>query len=249
MNLKKLKFWDDYSDVIEFYCHEDLYGVVPEPRPAQKNLPDWFKVLSPELDDEQRDQFGNKIMSAKKCLPLLDAMSIGFTMPLSAEMRVRTNHNNSQIDITTPPNFSVCEFHPVAQVGGFHRMKKNQGPPLKFINHWVIKTAPGWSTLFIPPLNVFDSPFTCLSGLVDTDKYPKEVNFPAVWHLTDADVRLKAGTPLVTAIPINRKIFKTFKKSPKIRAMQENDQNVIKKIATAQRLRNHVYTEELRVKK
>jgi hypothetical protein len=249
MNFKKLKFWDDYSDIIEFYCDESMYGVIPEPRPAQKNLPDWFKNLAPEIDDEHRDIFGNKIMSAKKCLPLLDAMSIGFTIPLVAEMRVRTNHDNSQIDIVTPPNFPTCEFHPVKQVGGLHKMKNKQGPPLKFINHWVIKTAPGWSTLFIPPMNVFDAPFTCLSGLVDTDRYPKEVNFPAVWHVPDADIRLKAGTPLVTAIPINRKIFKIFKKNPKVRTTQEDDFKKISKIGSAQKLRNHVYTEELRVKK
>ncbi len=249
MNLKKLKFWDDHSDVIEFYCHEDYLGVIPEPRPALKNLPDWFKNLSPYASVDERDAFGNPIMTAKKCLPLMDAMSMGFTIPLAGEMRVLSNYNCSQIDVINPPKLKVCEFHKSYQVGGNNVLKPNQGNALKFINKWMIKTAPGWSTLFIPPMNVFDAPFTCLSGLVDTDVYHREINFPAVWHVNDADIQLKAGTPLVTAIPVNRKVFKSFKKNPKIRAMTVSEMKAHDKLQRAQESRNHVYTEELRAKK
>jgi hypothetical protein len=42
VKLKKLKFWD--NPIIEFYCHPDLEGIIPEPRAAVKNLPDWFKI-------------------------------------------------------------------------------------------------------------------------------------------------------------------------------------------------------------
>lgn len=249
MNWEKLKFWNNYDDVIEFYCHEDVFGAIPEPKPAQKNLPEWFKNLAPISNYEETDSFGNPVMSAKKCLPLLDGMSMGFTMPLMGEIRVRTNHNCSQMEITNPPNFVVAEFHKAHQVGGQNKLKSKQGDPVKFINRWAIKTAPGWSTLFIPPMNVFNSPFTCLSALVDTDKYPKEVNFPAVWTLPDANICLKAGTPLVTAIPINREVFKAFKKNPKIRPMNAKDLKIVNTIQKAQSIRNHVYTEELRVKK
>jgi hypothetical protein len=249
MNFKKLKFWSDYSDIIEFYCHEEIFGSIPEPKPAQKNLPEWFRDLSPISSHDEFDHFGNPVMSAKKCLPLLDAMSMGFTIPLPGEIRVRSNHDCSQIEVTNPPNFIVAEFHKSNQVGGKNKLKPKQGDPIKFINRWVIKTAPGWSTLFIPPMNVFNSPFTCLSGLVDTDKYPKEVNFPAIWNIPNANINIRAGTPLVTAIPINREVFKVFKKTPKIKSMANKEFKVIDKIQKAQSIRNHVYTEELRVKK
>jgi hypothetical protein len=71
VKFQKLKFWD--NPIIEFYCHPELYGIIPEPKAAVKNLPDWFKNLEPSYG-EGRDSFGNKTMSAKKCLPLLDGM-------------------------------------------------------------------------------------------------------------------------------------------------------------------------------
>lgn len=250
MNLKKLKFWDDYDDVIEFYCPEELYGVIPEPKSAQKVLPDWFKNLAPTLDDIVDPNFNNPLMTAKKCLPMLDAMSMGFIIPLAGDVRVRSNHDCSQITAHSNSRaLNVLEFHEILQVGGNHKLKKNHGKPLKFLNQWTIKTAPGWSTLFISPINVFDAPFTCLGGLVDTDRYPREVNFPAVWNVPDANILLKSGTPLVTAIPINRKVFKSFKKNPKVRTANKKEIEFGMKIERAQGLRDHVYTHELRVKK
>lgn len=243
VTFKKLKFWD--KPIIEFYCHPEFYGIIPEPKAAVKNLPNWFKDLEPSCGND-RDSFGNKAMSAKRCLPLLDGMSLGFTIPLCADLHVRSNYNNSQIELTNPPGLKVCEFHNAEQVGGPSAAKPNHGNPLKFLNRWVIKTAPGWSTLFISPLNHFDQPFTCLSAIVDTDKYPKEVNFPAIWHEHDADVHLPAGTPLVTAIPIKRN---AFDKKPRVREISQKEFKIIDKMQKIQNTRTHYYTYELREKK
>lgn len=242
------KFWG--NEIIEFYCHPNLKDVIPEPRPARKDLPSWFKDLPPTCNDNngERDSFGNPPMSAKKCLPLLDGMSLGFTIPLGTDVHIRSNHDNSQISVVNPPGTIVsCEFHSSDQVGGSNAIKFRHGNPLKFINHWVIKTAPGWSTLFVPPLNNYEQPFTCLSALVDTDVYPKEVNFPALLNITDADEHISAGTPLVTAIPIKREVF-NLKKAP-IKDMNEKQFQKLSKMSFIQNTRSHYYTHELRVKK
>ena len=39
---------------------------------------------------------------------------------------------------------------------------------LKFVNPWVVKTPPGYSALFVPPLNRIETPFTFFSGVVET---------------------------------------------------------------------------------
>ena len=245
VNLRKLKFWD--HPVLEFYCHPDLEGVIPEPKAAVKYLPEWFKNLPPTYGDpEQRDAFGNPQMSAKKCLPLLDGMSLGYTIPLCADLHIRSNHNNTQIAVTNPPALKVCEFHDANQVGGHSAIIKNHGNPLKFLNHWVIKTKPGWSSLFLPPLNNFENPFMCLSAMVDTDRYPKEVNFPAALLQTDVDIHIPAGTPLVTVIPFKRG---SFEKKPFVRNMTKKEFKEINKIHRRQNTRTHHYTYELRVKK
>lgn len=248
----KLKFWG--NDVIKFYCPKQLEGVLIEPKPAVKCLPEWFKSLSPHatqgLDGKMppRDQFGEPTMSAKKCLPMLDAMSLGYTIVTSGDVRIITNNNRSKIDVVNPPEMRLIEFHSINQIGGI-QSKGAPGWPadaIKFINHWYIETAPGWSTLFISPINQMNPHFTCLGGLVDTDKYPKEVNFPAIWHTPNFDGTIPSGTPIITAIPIKRN---SFSRKPKITKITKKQQERIDKIGTKQRMRNHVYTQELRERK
>lgn len=239
------KFWQK-QPIIEFYCHPSLEGVIPEPKSAVKNLPEWFKHLPTNLPLEfGRDEYGNPKMTAKKCLPLLDAMSYGYTIPLCGDVRIMTNHDCSKIEFKEGKSFPVVSFHDVRQIGersapGF------PANPIKFLNHWIIKTAPGWSTLFLPPINHLNEHFTCLAGIVDTDKYPKEVNFPAIWHTKNFDGSLAAGTPLVTAIPIKRD---TFDKKPYIRKMSDKEMAQIDKMQKIQGSRSHYYTHELREKK
>jgi len=239
--MRRLKFWDD--EVMEFYCRPELFGVIPEPRPSVKYFPEWFKRIPPTL--QQRDQFGGPSFSAKKCFPLIEAMSLGYMMPLAGDTRIITNNDCSEIQATNPPTVKTLEFHNVEQIGG----KGAPGfpaNPVKFINHWVIETAPGWSTLFIPPINHFNENFTVLGGLVDTDKYPKEVNFPAIWHTRNADVGIPAGTPIIQAIPIYRK---KLPKKARIREATLKECIRLDKMQKIQQSRISYYTNELREKK
>jgi hypothetical protein len=234
----------EYVDIVEFYCHPTLEGVIPEPKPAIKFFPEWFRIISP-VDKNHRDDFGDFSMNAKKCFPMIDAMSLGFVIPICGDLHVCVNDDMTEMTIKNPPGLTLGENHNIRQLGG------ETGPgfpinPIKFVNHWVVKTAPGWSTLFIPPVNHFNSPFTCLGGLVDTDKYPKEVNFPAIWNAPGFDGTITAGTPLVTAIPIKRD---SFSKKPRVRKMTTKEFKRIEQIAKMQKSRRHVYTDELRVKK
>ena len=50
----------------------------------------------------------------------------------------------------------------------------------KIMNPWIIKTPPGYSCLFVPPLNNTDDRFSIISGIVDTDKFENEINFPFI---------------------------------------------------------------------
>jgi Family of unknown function (DUF6065) len=228
--------------IIEFYCHPEIEGVIPEPKPAGKFISEWYKKIPPVIKDE-RGPFGDASMTAKKCLPMLDAMTLGYVITTQSDFSVRTNHDNSEIEIFNSPEIRAAEFHSLAQVGN-NSYPGYPGKPIKFINNWVIKTAPGWSTLFLPLINNFDNPeFTCLSGFVDTDKYPKEVNFPAIWNAPNYDNCIKAGTPLVVAIPIKRTVLDQF---PPIRKMTKKEFKDISILNKKQNSRAHVYTKELR---
>lgn len=238
-----LKLWFK-DDVIEFYCHPNYHGVIPPPIQAAKKIPDWWKRMG-DTYTGKRDSFGSPPMTAKKCKPLLDVMSLGYIIPLQGDLQVITNDNRSIIKVTNPATVPVAEFHDVAQVGG-KTAPGYPANPIKFINHWVIKTAPGWSSLFVAPINHQNPHFTCFGGLVDTDMYPKEVNFPAVWHTPNFDDKLPAGTPLVQVIPIKRKSFPT---KPKVRKMTDAEFQEIERISKTQQSRASYYSNELREKR
>lgn len=250
MNFDKLLFWK--KPIIEFFCHPQYEDIIPKPTAAGKVIPDWYKKLPSHYTSLEHDPnnpntpFELSVMTAKKCLPLLDAMSTGFVIPLSSDVHINSNHDNSQIVARENLIIQSCEFHNSNQIGGHNAIKKNNGHPLKFLNRWIIKTAPGWSTLFIPPLNHFEQPFTCLAGLVDTDKYPKEVNFPAVLNVTNFKGKIAAGTPLVIAIPIKRN---PAANKLHIRKINVNDLKLIEKMQNSIASRENYYTNELRVKK
>ena len=228
--------------VIEFMCHPEWRGVIPEPKPAHKFIPEWFKKI-PSTSDTKRDHFGAPSANAKKCMPMLDAMSIGYVMPLMCDLRVVTSPDCSIINVTNPPGMTGAEFHNIEQLGG----KSAPGfpaPPIKFINRWVIKTKPGWSTMIVPLVNrIGNEDFTCLAGLVDTDTYAKEINFPAVWHTPNFDDTLKAGTPLVVVFPVKRS---SIPRQPTIRDMTDAEFQNIERIRKMQDTRAGVYTSELR---
>ncbi len=80
--------------------------------------------------------------------------------------------------------------HGAHQVAG---NPKEPLPPCKFHNYWSIRTPPGWSCLFVPPLNRAGQPFECVAGIVDTDTYHAHIHFPpllrhcARWALHDRE--------------------------------------------------------------
>lgn len=230
------------SDIIEFYCMQEDFGIIPEPYPAFKNMPEWFKKTPTTMDPKNRDQFGGMGFTAKKCIPLVDAMSVGFIIPLFGDVNIRTNKDCSLIESSENPYGKVIEFHSKEQLGG-KTSPTYPGSAIKFINRWMIKTAPGYSTLFIPPINHIEPRFTCLGGLVDTDKYPRPINFPAIWHLKDFDDIVSAGTPLVTCIPIRRK---DMPRDANVRVITEEERLAEYKVKRQQDSRRSVYTNELR---
>jgi len=228
---------------ISFSCKPFLFDVIPKPVPASKLIPKWYKDIKPTVPGKL-DGFARPYMTAKKCMPLIDAFGAGWIIPLCADVNIRTSKDNSFLEIgPNPDNLPVSELHVIEQVGGKGNWPGDNAPPLKFINHWLIKTNPGWSCLIIPPINHFDKRFTCLGAVVDTDTYDTFINFPAVWHILNHDNLIKAGTPLVQVIPFKRK---TLDYEPQIRPMTSNELSKQEKLSIIQSTRTSYYTEVLR---
>lgn len=184
---------------LEFLCFEDDLGNIPEPYPARKLIPSWYKALPMKLGT------GFEQSTLKRCPPFLDAMVTGWIIPLVADVYIESNEDCSYVKYDTTYPRPMVENHGQNQVSSDkcpapHLPK----PPIKWMNYWAIKCPKGYSLLFVPPLNRADERFTCFSGMVDCDGYFEFVNFPFVWNKPNAKEIVPAGTPLMQVIPIKR---------------------------------------------
>lgn len=186
---------------IEFMCEEQDYGIIPAPFPAKKEIPDWFKGLPPKLGNK-----GFQTSTVKRCMPFLDALCVGYIIPLVADVEFVVNSDASGLDYKSNFYKPVVQNHVMEQITS----EKSPNPllprpPIKFLNYWYIKTPPDYSLLFVPPLNRIETRFTCFSGIVDSPYYEKEyINFPFVFNEKNFSGIIEAGTPLMQVIPIKK---------------------------------------------
>jgi hypothetical protein len=184
---------------IEFLCKKDDYGIIPEPYPAKKLMPEWFKALP------MKTSGGLTSSTIKRCNPFLDSMSLGWIIPLAADVEFSTNEDASGVNYKWNFYKTMIENHSVRQISSEKSPNPvDPKPPMKFMNYWAIKVPKDYSVLFVPPLNRPDPRFTCFSGMVDCDGYFEYVNFPFVFNKPNFHGIIPAGTPLVQAIPIKR---------------------------------------------
>jgi hypothetical protein len=186
---------------IEFMCADEEWGAIPAPVEARKVIPAWFKKLPDRINNEER----LRNSTIKRCMPFLDALSVGWIIPLAADVEIVSNDDASGFSWRSNYSATMIEEH------GYEQISTEAAPhpalpkpPMKWINRWLMRVPRGYSILFTPPLNREGAPFTCLSGLVDCDGYFEIVNFPFFFHEKNFTGIIRAGTPLVQAIPIRR---------------------------------------------
>jgi hypothetical protein len=185
--------------LIEFLCRPEDAGVIAEPVPAKNELPAWFRHL-PGVDKSQLSATNNGL-TVKRCLPFVDAMSAGWIIPLAAAVQLEISDGGETVTAGWEFDRELVSNHAAFQIAG---SPHEPHPPMKFHNHWTIRTPKGWSCLFLPPINRPNGVIEVLSGLVDTDTYASPVNFPFIAIAPDGVYKLEKGTPLVQVIPFRR---------------------------------------------
>jgi hypothetical protein len=197
------------SKNIIFINSRDDYETYP-PEPASKLIPIWYKDLDSYIDGKKvPDGNGMTTATAKRCMPVFDAVTSGYIIKSSADIFVtqKENENGVMAPWYEWSNHTVLNFHPAIQAP-YHPLKKDSGDVYpKWMNCWGIKTPKGYSTLFVQPFHR-NSDFTILPGIVDTDKYFAPVNFPFTLNDSKFEGLIPAGTPIAQAIPFKRDNFK-----------------------------------------
>jgi len=188
---------------VTFRCPPGLEALLPRPTLAAQGLPAWVRDMPASVAVEG---FGEKVRTLKHCPPLLDAMRSGFLMPLAADVEVRDGQFAWDWDVPSLPG-GVTRA-PIS----FHLSEQATGSPLsdptrvflKFNNFWTVRLPEGFALLVCHPFNRNELPFRTLTGLVDADRYPGLIQFPARWLDPGFEGVLARGTPIAQCIPVPR---------------------------------------------
>jgi hypothetical protein len=187
------------SPKIRFLCRPEDEGVIAPPVPAKSYIPDWFRRL-PAVDPD-RVSATDTGLTIKRCLPFVDAMNTGWIIPLPATVRLDIREGGARVDAGWDFDQTLVSFHGSHQVKGH---PKSAVAACKFHNFWTIVTPPGWSCLFVDPLNRPNGIFELVAGIVDTDNYAAPVHFPFFPVAPDGLHVIEKGSPMVQVIPFRR---------------------------------------------
>lgn len=227
-----------FNKEIEFSAHEDYFALKEDyPVPIKFNIPEWYKKL----------EYSVLNRTIKGCIPFLDSLTTGYLLKIPQDFHVRHNIDNKnqrgekfkdsfqtfalhdQFELLRNKSLNLnsgIDVHPISQVEGSSFTEKNKNLPFyKILNPWKIKTPKGYSSLFVPPLNNSDDRFSIIPGIVDTDTYPNEINFPIILNgdkYSTLEDTIKKGTPYVQIIPFKRDSWKMILKPRKQKDIQNS---------------------------
>lgn len=178
------------------------------PEPIIKTIPEWYKkadrfAINPETNDPWiNPQDGGKIPTWKACPAIFDVMGTGYTYKTPCDIEFYLDKNKKisvkildkkYLDFVTPRD-------PMPQFHNPHGYYENH---FAWYADWGIETPPGYSSLYMHPINRYELPFLSTNGIIDNDK----VNLPGLYPFFVKDNWkgiLPAGTPYMQIIPFKR---------------------------------------------
>jgi hypothetical protein len=193
-----------------------------EVKKASDVTPQWYKDL-PGLALLRKNDT-KKDLTAKRCIPILDAFNSGYVLVTTEDYVFAKKENSYSFTGSKSISRKSIEMHPWTQLGDIMLSQEFIPHAFKWSNQYLIKTPPGYSCVFTHPLNHFDSPFHSMSGVVDTDTYIMPVLFPFIMK-DNFEGLIPKGTPVIQIIPFKREDWKSNiydKVSPVFKAKKED---------------------------
>jgi len=191
--LKDIEF-----SVIESYAH-----IGHSPFPAKKYAPDWLKNMSAITEN---------MPTMKKCPPLMDALGLGYIIPMWQEFQLIPNQGSYGYKAGIMSLNSPYEVR--RDLLSYQFPQQFQGSPLdgyqvfKISTPWIIKTPPGTSLMIIPPVLGNNLPFEVIPAVIDTDEYHISFGFTCKIKYQDQPITVQPGTPIAQVIPFTRESWK-----------------------------------------
>ena len=198
MSSRRIKFYSKYFSILE------------KPITAKKKIPSWYK----NIESYPRGKIEGG--SVKKCVPFLDALTSGYYIVNNFEIYISWKipgkelnfRYNQNIDQSIPNNIgSGIKDHLPWQIPSDFYNEEEIKHPLKFDSPWVVRTPKNYSCMFLNPPNT-PSPIRLIEGIVDTDEYNLNINFPFVLKNFEKEVIIPLGQPISWVVPFKRESWK-----------------------------------------
>lgn len=179
--------------------------VNPEPVPASKLIPEWWKEMPPYGGGKfQMNPYPTT--TAKKCFPLLDGLTAGYILTLSSDLFVEKDIFGKQ-KVTWSVLRPVVQPWHESQISSYEIPQGFNKTVYKNLHGWIIETPKNYSCLIIHPVGYQNLPIRTLAGVVDTDKLETLANAPFVIR-NDFEGIIPKGTPMAQIIPFKRDSWK-----------------------------------------
>jgi hypothetical protein len=193
------------------YIGDYASQVCERPTPSSDYIPKWYKEMNSYEDHDEVAANNRLIVSggqsnatAKKCVPMLDGIMSGYTVPLWADVQVRQSKNQEG-------DLPLINWRTQKDIFQLHGASSRgiEPPPgydnlvFKYIPWFKIKTPPGYSVLVRPPAGHYNLPFLAIPAIIDTDRSVIDSNFP-VWIRSDLEGIVEKGTPIAQIFPFKR---------------------------------------------
>lgn len=181
---------------------------VDKPVPASNKMPKWYK-------NEKLYSHGNNNIvdhakynshgTYKLCVPLVDSMSSGYTIELSATI-VITNSGSSENyipKVNWNVDWNVCDTLDSEALQKYPIPYQHHNQCFRWYTEWIIKTPKNYSLWVTHPSHRYDLPFTTINGFVDSDRHYNRLILP-FFIQNGFEGIIERGTPIAQIIPIKR---------------------------------------------
>lgn len=196
-------------NIIKFYpFNEETSKFAPEPQPASRFLPEWYKKTPSFIDNENALKSGHVNATVKKCMPIFDLISAGYTITTPCDIYLDAT-NPDKLEWSIPATMisfqgDMFAFHAEQQYDSMPIDKdRHHKQLLRIFPFWAVGTPNGYSTLVLQPAYPDPGPLTAMQAIVDTDFFVTDGHLS---FLVDKNFKgiIKKGTPLVQIIPFKR---------------------------------------------
>lgn len=195
------------KNTITFVEYNELSNYPPVP--AKTLIPEWYKKIESYVGGKKTFNINSPEGqgTAKKCMPLFDAITSGYIIFSSVDYYFRINeqgHQEYSYALSANEWIPINVHHP-ATLGDYPNLTS---ATYRMDSPWTIKTPKGYSIMVLNPLHRENSVFKIFEGIVDTDKHPSPLNFPFTLLDRNFEGLIPAGTPFAQIIPFKRDRWK-----------------------------------------